>query len=81
MDNNGFSKSAVDEVKNSEEFLSMSGVEHLVLCIEERDNGNYNRFLAHADAVLGWHHTRNAVKFIMNTMHGFFWLQSSGSSL
>lgn len=72
MDNNGFSKSAVDEVKNSEDFLSMSGVEHLVLCIEERDNGNYNRFLAHADAVLGWHRTKNAVKFIMNTMHGFF---------
>ena len=72
MDNNGFSKSAVDEVKNSEDFLSMSGVEHLVLCIEERDNGNYNRFLAHADAVLGWHRTKNAVKFIMNTMHGFY---------
>lgn len=72
MENNGFSKSAVDEVKNSEEFLSMSGAEHLILCIEERDNGNYNRFLAHADAVLGWHRTKNAVKFVMNTMHVFF---------
>lgn len=72
MDNNGFSKNAVEEIKGSEEFLSMSGAEHLILCVEERDNGNYNRFLAHADAVLGWHRTRNAVKFIMNTMHGFF---------
>ncbi len=50
----------------------MSGMEHLVLCIEERDNGNYNHFLAHADAVLGWHRTRNAVRFIMDTMHGFY---------
>lgn len=72
MDNNGFSKNAVEEIKGSEEFLSMSGAEHLILCIEERNNGNYNRFLAHADAVLGWHRTRNAVKFIINTMHGFF---------
>lgn len=72
MDNNGFSKNAVDEIRNSEDFLSMSGAEHLILCVEERDNGNYNRFLAHAGAVLGWHRTKNAVKFIMNTMHGFF---------
>lgn len=63
MNNNGFSKLAVDEVKNSEDFSKMSGAEHLVLCIEERDNGNYNRFLAHADAVLGWHRTKSAVKF------------------
>lgn len=53
MDNNGFSKKAVEEIKDSEDFSKMSGMEHLVLCIEERDNGNYNRFLAHADAVLG----------------------------
>lgn len=72
MENNGFSKNAVEEVRNSEDFSKMSGAEHLILCIEERDNGNYNRFLAHADAVLGWHRTRNAVKFVMNTMHGFF---------
>lgn len=72
MDNNGFSKLAVDEVKNSKDFSKMSGAEHLILCVEERDNGNYNRFLAHADAVLGWHRTKSAVKFIMNTMHGFF---------
>lgn len=52
MNNNDFSKLAVEEIKNSEEFSKMSGVEHLVLCIEERGN-NYNRFLAHADAVLG----------------------------
>lgn len=71
MNNNDFSKQAVDEIKGSEDFSKMSGVEHLILCIEERDS-NYNRFLAHADAVLGWHRTRNAVKFIMNTMHGFF---------
>lgn len=71
MNNNGFSKKAVEEIKGSEEFSKMSGAEHLVLCIEERDN-NYNRFLAHADAVLGWHRTRNAVKFIMDTMHGFY---------
>lgn len=72
MNNNDFSKNAVEEIKGSEDFSKMSGVEHLILCIEERDNGNYNRFLAHADAVLGWHRTKNAVKFIMNTMHGFF---------
>lgn len=72
MNNNGFSKSAVEEIKGSEEFLSMSGTEHLVLCIEERDNGNYNRFLAHADAVLGWDRTRKAVNYVMNIMHGFF---------
>lgn len=71
MNNNDFSKQAVDEIKGSEDFSKMSGVEHLSLCIEERDS-NYNRFLAHADAVLGWHRTKNAVKFIMNTMHGFF---------
>lgn len=71
MNNNDFSKQAVDEIKGSEDFSKMSGVEHLILCIEERDS-NYNRFLAHADAVLGWHRTRNAVKFIMNTMHSFF---------
>lgn len=71
MNNNDFSKQAVDEIKGSEDFSKMSGVEHLILCVEKRDS-NYNRFLAHADAVLGWHRTRNAVKFIMNTMHGFF---------
>ena len=71
MNNNGFSKLAVEKIKSSEEFSKMSGTEHLILCIEERSN-NYNRFLAHADAVLGWHRTRNAVKFIMDTMHGFY---------
>lgn len=81
MDNNGFSKSAVDEVKNSEDFLSMSGVEHLVLCIEERDNGNYNRFLAHADAVLGWHRTKKCREIYNEHNARLFWLQSSGSSL
>ena len=71
MNNNDFSKRTVEEIKNSEEFLEMTGAEHLVLCIEERDN-NYNRFLAHADAVLGWDRTKKAVKFIMDTMHGFY---------
>ena len=71
MNNNDFSKRAVEEIKGSEEFSKMSGAEHLVLCIEERDN-NYNRFLAHADAVLGWDRTKKAVRFIMDTMHGFY---------